>query len=731
MKLENNLLEYTQKSLIPSDDQIKLLSSLQDFLESDDKIFLMKGYAGTGKTTIAKYLAGFLHNERIETHLAAFTGRATQILSMKTGYDAITIHKTIYNLDELNEESTGTEDQKMFKFRYGLISDIPANIRRVYIIDESSMISNAFTEDDFFVFGSGYLLNDLIEHVGIKNTARQDKIVFIGDPAQLPPVNDRESIALNSSYFESTYGISPREYTLTEVKRQSEGSGILDNATMLRDLLKSSQRNTLKFITNNEVKEIETKDVVDSFIKEFDKENIEKNVIVNYTNKDSFNINLDIKEKINSRSEICQDDVLMVYSNNYNYHIDIYNGTICKVLSVSPHSEIFSNLFTWTLEGEKTYVTLAFREVRLSIKHKDKWEIVECKILESFLFKDTPRIDYSEQVALYLDFKKRNPNLKPKTKEFKDALKVDKYFNALKVKYGYAITCHKAQGGEWKNALVNLACNQGKTSDMYLRFAYTSITRASEKLQIFNVPSLSQFSKFIFTPYSIARPKGKGDTINYVLPSDYSELIVKYNLSKSDYKRITKFKEILAICSQFQIEIISRKEESFKDTYTFCKEDNTGTLIFNVKGNGEYSAINPRNASSEVDRDLKAIFDKSYVISIVELNSEKATYKNTFDEEIRDELEIENPNYRNLYIELKSIFDEKNILIKNVDHKDYYDLYTFKKVAESAVIQFYRDDRDSYSRSNVMPALSKDAEILEELNDGLISFQTRVNPEGK
>jgi hypothetical protein len=731
MKLENNLLEFTQKSILPSVDQVKLLSSIQEFLDSDDKIFLMKGYAGTGKTTIAKYLAGFLHNERIETHLAAFTGRATQILSMKTGFEANTIHKTIYNLDELNEELTGTEDQKKFKFRYGLISDIPANIRRVYIIDESSMISNTYTEDDFFVFGSGYLLNDLIEHVGIKNTSRQDKIIFIGDPAQLPPVNDRESSALTSSYFESKYGTTPREYTLTEIKRQSEGSAILDNATMLRDLLKSKHRNSLKFITNNEVKEIETTDVVDSFMKEFDKENIEKNVIVNYTNKDSFNINLDIKEKINSRSEICQDDVLMGYSNNYNYHIDIYNGTICKVLSVSPNPEIFSNLFTWTLEGEKTYVTLAFRDVRLSIKHKDKWEIVECKILESFLFKDTPRIDYSEQVALYLDFKKRNSSLKPRTKEFKDALKADKYFNALKVKFGYAITCHKAQGGEWKNTIVNLACNQGKTSDMYLRFAYTSITRASEKLLLFNVPSVSQFSKFKFTLYRITRTNPSGDAINFVLPENFGELLEKYNLSKSDYKRIVKFKEILAICSQFQIEIISRKEELYKDTYIFCKDENTGTLIFNVKGNGEYSTINPRNASSEVDRDLKAIFDKSYVISIVESYSEKPTYEYTFDEEIMDELEIENPNFRNLYIELKSIFDEKNILIKNVDHKDNYDLYTFKKGAESAVIQFYRDDRASYSRSNVMPALSKDAEILEELNDGLISFQTRVNPDGK
>ena len=193
---------------------------------------ILRGYAGTGKTFLAKCITDYLIEEKRNPVLMAPTGRAARILATKTKHHCKTIHKGIYNLDEIDEIKANANGKEKYKFRFNL-RHIEQNIINTYLIDEASMISDKYSEDDFFVFGSGRLLNDLITFISLDNSGRKDQIIFIGDPAQLPPVTDAVSGSLDKEYLKSTFGIDAEEYELTEVVRQHEKSGILANATYL------------------------------------------------------------------------------------------------------------------------------------------------------------------------------------------------------------------------------------------------------------------------------------------------------------------------------------------------------------------------------------------------------------------------------------------------------------------------------------------------------------------
>src|SRR5690554_684970 len=181
-----SLLDFAKQRINPTADQEKAFLAMDDFLKSDQKCFLLKGYAGTGKTTITKTIAQYVSHKKYQPILLAPTGRAARILSDKTGFEANTIHRGIYNLDQLDEIEIKVDGKKQFKFRFNLL-EVKDNISQIYLIDEASMISDRRSEGDFFVFGSGVLLRDLLQFLALRNIARNDKVIFIGDPAQLPP----------------------------------------------------------------------------------------------------------------------------------------------------------------------------------------------------------------------------------------------------------------------------------------------------------------------------------------------------------------------------------------------------------------------------------------------------------------------------------------------------------------------------------------------------------------
>ncbi|MBU3928560.1 MAG: AAA family ATPase, partial [Bacteroidetes bacterium] len=287
-----SLSEYSKSKFNPNNDQMKALLALEEFFESDISCFLLKGYAGTGKTHLVKYISEYLELKKLKTVLLAPTGRASRILEKKTGHKSSTIHKGIYNLDQVDEIEISKDGKKKYKFRFNL-QFIESNTRSIYLIDESSMISDKYSEDDFFIFGSGRLLKDLLTYLAPTNKGRSDQVIFIGDPAQLPPVTDNISGALDSGYLFNNFNIKTSEYELTEVFRQHKESGILANATNLRNLLQNKHRNSFEINTSfDDITSIDIKNVVETFIGINSELSPSKLVIVNYSNKSALEFNL-------------------------------------------------------------------------------------------------------------------------------------------------------------------------------------------------------------------------------------------------------------------------------------------------------------------------------------------------------------------------------------------------------------------------------------------------------
>lgn len=732
---KNTLLSYVKSKITPSQDQEKLLSSLNDFIESKDKIFIMKGYAGTGKTTITKYIVEFLSIQIKENKtpiyrvsLAAYTGRAAMILKNKTGFNATTIHKLIYNYNKFEEVKTGNkfEDQKKFKIQFKLITDKVSDINQIIIIDEASMISNSYTEDDFYRFGSGFLLNDLMEYATINNTSINTKIIFIGDPAQLPPVNENTSKALSTDYITQEYNITPIEYTLTQVMRHQKESGILDNATILRNLISSQKKNNIKFLFNNyDFIKIDLESVIDNYIKHFSIESIDNTILINFTNKSSLNYNLQIKERLNKKNEICIGDILMAYSNNYNYAVEIFNGSIFKVVEIGKR-ETKNHLKTYTKDQKIEHISLTFLDIVIEIENDGKKEKLQCKIIEDFLFSEIPQLNYSQNIALYLDFLIRNGNLKKGTEEFKSAMKNDVYFNALRVKFGYSITAHKAQGGEWKNAIINLDSNISKLCDQYLRFAYTAITRSSEKEFIFNAPNITLFNKFDYKALETFNNNDNETIINFNIPNNFESILDQFQVTNISFNRLQKFKNIYAITQYYNIDIKNRfQENEYKEIYEFSLEDKTGTLIFNLKKNDVYSSIqksNKKSSNQDFESFLFEIMEQKKIVNFIDINDSNNIDLSEYQIDKLDKKHIVKP----LYDELFHRFKKEKIIITNIECYDFHDLFTLKSNHESAVIQFYRNQNNEYTSAIPVKSKCNDISIIKKINSILETFKSEI-----
>lgn len=576
-----------------------MLKALDAFLTSDGKCFLLKGYAGTGKTTITKHIADYLHEQKIQPVLLAPTGRASRILSIKTKHKAITIHKGIYNLEEVDEVEVGKDERKKYKFRY-LLRRTEASVRRVFLIDEASMISDKYSEDDFFVFGSGRLLKDLVSFIGPENKDRDDRIIFIGDPAQLPPVTDAISGALSAAYLLEHHRIAASEYELTQVVRQAEGSGILANATYLREQLTVPRRNSFELKTSfSDVHGLEANEVVDAFLKMAPSPDAGNAIIINYSNKAALDFNQRIRERLFAdKMQIEPGDVLMIAQNNYSSPVELLNGMMVRVREVSPVPEVKSGMLSYDANNKEIRVSHKFRRVVLEVPDEDgRLVAVICLILENFLYSPDPSLDYAENIALYLDFKMRHPHLRLKRREFSDALRSDPYFNALRVKYGYAITCHKAQGGEWKNAIVNLDVSQGKLSENFLRWTYTAITRASDALYLFNVPRQNQFSQLQYHRHLTGReqaatPAGSVNEIEFEKPEDFDVRMSQMGLAAAAQFQQEKFLEVLAASAAEGIEVLARKGNQYQERYVFTKDGKHGAINFAYDGRNRFTTIN-------------------------------------------------------------------------------------------------------------------------------------------
>ncbi len=442
---------------------------LADFFVSkkDREIFLLKGYAGTGKTTLIAACVRSLLVQGIKVVLLAPTGRAAKVLSQYSGYPAYTIHKWIYR----------QQSQKEAEGRFVLNRNMSSNT--VFIVDEGSMINNS-SEDSFF--GSGNVLEDLIQFIDDGDNCR---LMIVGDEAQLPPIKLDISPALDKRVLES-YGFEVTEITLNEVVRQAADSGILSNATFIRTMIAKNFSAVPKFqlVGFNDILKLSGAELIETMESSYSRVGVNETMVLNYSNKRANKYNQGIRNQILWREEeLSIGDLLMVVRNNY-FWVEtiqdinfIANGDVVEVVRIRNVQELhgfrFADVTVRLTDYQQQELDVMIMLDTLSLEGPSLPSDRTNKLFESV------SLDYADIIN------KRN-----KLKKIKE----DPYFNALQVKFAYAVTCHKAQGGQWKHVYIDQGFfRDDMISKEYLRWLYTALTRATERVYLVN------FAKEFFT----------------------------------------------------------------------------------------------------------------------------------------------------------------------------------------------------------------------------------------
>ena len=478
--------------MILTAQQKQAMTMIEKFIaDKDSQVFILKGYAGTGKTTLIRCITDYLSTQSVHVQLMAPTGRAAKILRSKLeNYGASTIHRCIYMFSHLIvEESKGT-----LKYVFPLIHN---NLKRnICIIDEASMISSRKSDNELFQFGTGILINDLLSSARLNFGG---KIIFVGDPMQLPPVGDNRSVALDETYFDKLE-MNVYSYELTDIVRQDKDSCILSNATMLRELIRKKERNCLVFEKKeNEVMDIGAMEVAKKYCEEPE----QSSAIVCFSNHQAADYNAAIRTILfPGINHVAVGDKLMVVCNNYYSGCELLNGDIITVVEIS-NSIISQSAPVWTERNGrklKEIITLDFREISFQAEDGN---IYKRYIIDTLLQNKLPSLTIDEMKALYINMVMRMRTEKgltdPKSEEFVKAIGEDPFYNALQVKYGYAFTCHKSQGGEWNTVYVDFSKRTGLDVDS-LRWKYTAITRASKMLWCINLPDVTPITALKITP---------------------------------------------------------------------------------------------------------------------------------------------------------------------------------------------------------------------------------------
>lgn len=448
---------------IPTDDQSDALKKIAGYIcdNNNDVIFLMTGYAGTGKTSIISSIVKTLDLLRMKSVLLAPTGRAAKVLSSYSGKQAFTIHKKIYR-------------QKSSKDGIGSFS-LDRNLHRdtFFIVDEASMVSNMSADSS--LFGSGRVLDDLIEYV---YSGTDCKLILVGDTAQLPPVGSVVSPALDASAL-GEYGFGLISCELKKVVRQSETSGVLMNATRVRLQVAEGKlvHPSIDCINYKDTIRITGEELIDEISTAYGTCGVEGTIIVVNSNKQANRYNQGIRNRIFFREEeISTGDMVMVVKNNY-FIIEededgvgfIANGDIAEVKRIRKYEERYGFRFA--------DMVLYFADYNLEL---------ESKVMMDVLHLDTPALPAEKNKELFQNVLADYVHIKTRRKQY-DAVKKDPYFNALQIKFAYAVTCHKAQGGQWERVFIDQGMfNRNEISVDYLRWFYTALTRSTDRVYLVN-----------------------------------------------------------------------------------------------------------------------------------------------------------------------------------------------------------------------------------------------------
>lgn len=488
----------------PTQEQAHALEVFAEFLTDRDPhaVMILRGSAGTGKTTLSGAIVRTLKEIRQKVMLLAPTGRAAKVFSLNSGSPAYTIHRRIYR----EKSFSGVEGQ--FNLNDNLYTDT------LFMVDEASMIANMGLGG--MSFGSGCLLDDLVHFV---YQGRNDRLLLIGDKAQLPPVGEEESPALHAAMLEG-YGLKVYECDLNEVLRQSEESGILYNATMIRQMITHddiTQLPKIHFAGYSDIKPMPGAELIEALADSYHHVGLDDTIVVTRSNKRANIFNQGIRNMVLDREEeLSQGDILMIVKNNY-YWMEEERKKIKEKeieerrvksegteLGTATHKVPSSNLQVqsndipaFLANGDRAKVLkvrrridlygFRFATLLLQFPDYDNYEL-EATVLLDTLTSEAPALTHEQQELLFHQIEEDYQDIPLKADRMK-AIRQDQFFNALQVKFAYAVTCHKAQGGQWAHVYVD----QGyMTDDMlnpdYIHWLYTAFTRATEMLYLVNWP---------------------------------------------------------------------------------------------------------------------------------------------------------------------------------------------------------------------------------------------------
>ena len=453
--------------LSPTPEQGQALDVFTQFMtdRDDQVVMILRGSAGTGKTTLAGAIVKAMAALKQKLILLAPTGRAAKVFSLNAGHAAYTIHRRIYR-----QKSAG--DLSAFNLNVNLNRDT------LFIVDEASMIANLGLGET--TFGSGCLLDDLMQFV---YNGQNCRLLLIGDRAQLPPVGEEESPALSAHVLRG-YGMRVYETDLNQVLRQSEDSGILWNATMIRNLWRGEagmvRLPKICFHGFTDIQVVMGNELVDNLSSSYYHAGMDETIVITRSNKRANIYNQGIRNMVLDRDEeLCRGDLLMIVKNNYFWTEGakeipfLANGDRAVVQRVRNVHELYG---------------FRFAEVTMTLPDYDDYELTATVCLDT-LTTEAPALTHEQQEQLFNAVMEDYADFTVKTERIKK-LKSDRYYNALQIKFSYAVTCHKAQGGQWAHVYLD----QGyMTDDMltpdYIHWLYTAFTRATEKLYLVNWPA--------------------------------------------------------------------------------------------------------------------------------------------------------------------------------------------------------------------------------------------------
>ena len=447
----------------PTGQQLELFDRLHDFLSTDnnDICFILKGYAGTGKTTVLGALVKALKNYSYKSVLLAPTGRAAKVITSYSGKKAFTIHKRIYR------KKSAINIDSVFQLSDNLATDT------IFIVDEASMISDEAGGNH------NTLLHDLVRYV---YNDKNCKLLLVGDTAQLPPVGSDYSPALDAVLMKAEFRLDVSGYEMTDVLRQQKNSGILHNVTAIREIIRTGNIEAPHIVTKGykDVYRMTGERLEEGLNYAYNKYGHDNTLIICRSNKNAILYNRQIRGRILYREEeITGGDQVMVVKNNYFWLQEqeegstgfIANGDIARIKRVRKTEDIYG---------------FRFADVQLEFIDYAEDPVLDCKILLDTLYSEAPALTSEDQKRFFMEVMKDYAHL-PSRKAQLNELKLNPYYNALQIKFAYAITCHKAQGGQWDAVFVDQGYLTEEMINMdFLRWFYTACTRASSELYLVN-----------------------------------------------------------------------------------------------------------------------------------------------------------------------------------------------------------------------------------------------------